>query len=95
MNRDEILFLLAPNVIKCTICEKYYHTHKTKILLDKIAKYLDSKIRCAACGWSERHFYIEMKTNNIPFSELEETYGNLYEIIYKDDNLIFKKREKQ
>lgn len=95
MNHVEILFLLDPNVIKCTICGRYYHTHKTKILLDKITEYLDSKIRCATCGWSEEHFYIEMKTNNIPFQELVETYGNIYEITYNDGHLIFKKREHQ
>lgn len=93
MNQDEILFSLNPQRSICDECAKYYHHLITRLLLKKIGSLLADDLRCIKCGWSDLYLYDRLVYHNISLKEMEESYGNIYEIKFREKKFVFIKKE--
>lgn len=93
MNPDEILFSLNPERSICDECKKCYHHSMTQLLLKKLGSKIQDDDKCIKCGWSDAYLYYRLVSRNISLKEIQESYGNVYEIQFIENKFVFTKKE--
>lgn len=84
MGIRNILLSLDKNCQKCSDCKKLFHREKTAILMRKVGM-VSLFDDCFLCGWGSDYVEILMREHDILMKEIEESFGNLYEIQYTID----------
>ena len=88
MNVDKILVSLDPEYRKCECCNRHIHSYKnSQYQLKMITMFYNSSI-CPMCSFKHRD-----RNMKITVEEIEEIYGNVYDIVWIGVNFTLKEKQ--